>query len=215
MEDHDERATLVDSLRQAIAAVPRASDPGAARPAAPDAAPLGDEPGASGAEADPEAGQERRAALSAAYKRATAILALRDHSRAELRAKLRERDHEEDVVDDLLGRLEDARLLDDPRFAESFVRSQREGRGSSTADIRRRLREKGVSDEDAAEALADAGDDYPYALQAARKKARSTRGLEPAVRLRRTLGVLARRGFSGGVAQRAVRQALEEEDSDD
>ncbi|WP_019158797.1 regulatory protein RecX [Brevibacterium senegalense] len=196
MEQRDDRAALVDSLQRAIDAVPREGLPGDGTAPASTSAPRDD---------------DDRSELSAAANRAYAILAQRDHSRAELRTKLIARDHPEPVVDDLLDRLADARLLDDQRFAESFVRSQRQGRGSSQGAIRRSLRQKGVADEDAADALADAGDDLPFALEAARKKARSTRSLAPEVRLRRILGVLGRRGFGGSIAQRAARQALEEE----
>nr|WP_232483408.1 regulatory protein RecX [Brevibacterium yomogidense] len=128
-----------------------------------------------------------------------------------MRQKLVGRGHEERIVDVLLGKLEHAGLLDDVRFAEQFVRSQRTGKGRSLSAISRALREKGVSDEDARDALADVGDDFPFALDAARKKAASTRGLPHDMRLRRTLGVLGRRGFSGSVARRAAAQALDDD----
>jgi regulatory protein len=39
----------------------------------------------------------------------------------------------------------------------------------------------------------------------------ATRGLDPAKRTRRLLGVLARKGYSGGLAYRLVREALDAE----
>ena len=229
MADTDDRQALLSSLQRAIDAVPEApmardgadgvragrsdrgpvaagpADAGSAAvvPAAADAVPegQGESPG-DGADED---------AIRDASKRAYAILALRDHSRAEMKQKLVGRGHEERVVEVLLGRLEDAGLLDDVRFAEQFVRAQREGKGRSVSAIARALREKGVSDDDARAALDDVGDDFPFALEAARKKAAGTRGLPHDVRLRRTLGVLGRRGFSGSVARRAAMQALDDE----
>ena len=150
-------------------------------------------------------------AFGEATKRAYAILALRDHSRTELRQKLIRKGCEEPIVDRLLVSLEEAGLLNDARFAEQFVRSQRDGRGKSLSAISRALRDKGVSDDDARDALDDLGDDFPLALAAARKKAAGTRGLAHEVRLRRTLGLLARRGFGGSVGRRAAEQALAEE----
>lgn len=216
MATRDERAAVVDSLRRAIEAVPRqgcaAGEAADGTPPARRALPEGadDQRHAGEASAVPQ-DEDQRSEVSAAASRAYAILAQRDHSREELRTKLLDRDHPAPVVDELLDKLEDARLLDDRRFAQSFVRSQREGRGASRSAIRRSLRQRGVTDDDAAEALADAGDDFPVALEVARKKARSTRSLAPEVRLRRVLGVLGRRGFGGSVAHRAARQALEDE----
>lgn len=43
------------------------------------------------------------------------------------------------------------------------------------------------------------------------RKLRSTRGLDRDKRLRRLAGMLARKGYSEGLALRVVRQALEEE----
>ncbi|NUS17203.1 MAG: recombination regulator RecX, partial [Streptomyces sp.] len=43
------------------------------------------------------------------------------------------------------------------------------------------------------------------------RKLRSTRGLDRDKRLRRLAGMLARKGYSEGMALRVVRQALEEE----
>ncbi|MEU2628228.1 recombination regulator RecX, partial [Kitasatospora sp. NPDC007106] len=43
------------------------------------------------------------------------------------------------------------------------------------------------------------------------RKLRTTRGLEPQARTRRLVGMLARRGYSEGLAFRVVREALGEE----
>ena len=46
------------------------------------------------------------------------------------------------------------------------------------------------------------------------RKLRSTRGLDRDKRLRRLAGMLARKGYSEGMALRVVRRALEEEGED-
>lgn len=165
--------------------------------------------------ADSGGSDEDEQAFAEATKRAYAILALRDHSRTELRQKLLRKGHESHIVDRLLVGLDEAGLLDDARFAEQFVRSQREGKGRSLSAVTRALRDKGVSEEDARAATEHLGDDLPLALAAARKKAAGTRGLAREVRLRRILGLLGRRGFGGSVARRAAEQALAEEPGDD
>lgn len=46
------------------------------------------------------------------------------------------------------------------------------------------------------------------------RKLRTTRGMERDKRLRRLVGMLARKGYSQGMALRVVKQALEEEGED-
>lgn len=223
MGEPDDPHALLDSLQRAIDAVPEsphAHARGASR-AYSAAGPTGVEggvaadatvAGAEGANREDPNGDDQ--AFSEATKRAYTILALRDHSRMELRQKLVRKGFEAHIVDRLLVSLEDAGLLDDARFAEQFVRSQREAKGKSLSAITRALRDKGVSDDDALTAVEDLGDDFPLALAAARKKVAGTRGLAHDARLRRTLALLARRGFGGSVARRATEQALAEEPDD-
>lgn len=235
MGEPDDRQPLLDSLQRAIDAVPEsphvdargaagdghsaAGPVSAVRGGAPDVEAAGadgagrDEPAGEGSDGDGSGGDDQ--AFGEATKRAYAILALRDHSRTELRQKLVRKGCETHIVDRLLVSLEAAGLVDDARFAEQFVRSQREGKGKSLSAITRALRDKGVSDDHARTATEELGDDFPLALAAARKKAAGTRGLAHEVRLRRTLGLLARRGFGGTVGRRAAEQALAEEPGDD
>jgi regulatory protein len=88
-----------------------------------------------------------------AYDAAVALLARREHSRAELQRKLTQREHAADDIEAALDALERERLLSDARFAEQFVRGRIE-RGSGPHKIRAELRERGVADDVAADALA-------------------------------------------------------------
>lgn len=228
MGEPDDPQALLDSLQRAIDAVPEsphahargasraysaAGPTGVVGGAAAGVAAAGAE-GANGEDPDSDGTNGDDQAFSEATKRAYAILALRDHSRMELRQKLVRKGFETHIVDRLLVSLEDAGLLDDARFAEQFVRSQREAKGKSLSAITRALRDKGVSDDDARTAVEELGDDFPLALAAARKKVAGTRGLAHEARLRRTLALLARRGFGGSVARRATERALAEEPDD-
>lgn len=149
-----------------------------------------------------------------AKTRAYNMLAARDHSRAELERKLLGREHAPEVVSVLLDRLEAAGLLDDERYAHQLVRAQRTQRGLSKRALAGKLREKGVPEQFAQEAIDEVDDEYPLALELAKKKAASTRGLDPEKRLRRTLGVLGRRGFPSGLAMRAAREAIDADDAE-
>lgn len=138
-------------------------------------------------------------------------LTTRARSRAELEHALQTRGVPDDVAASVLNRFEELALVDDAGFAEAWAQS-RQRAGRSVRVIRQELRTKGVGDEDAAAALdALAPDaDYLAALAFARKRVGSMRALEPNVRYRRLGGALARRGFSGGVTARVLREVLAE-----
>jgi regulatory protein len=88
-------------------------------------------------------------------RRAVALLARREHSRAELARKLAAHGSEEEI-EHILSSLERQGLLSDARFADAYVRSHAERFGA--ARLRRALQAKGVNGETIAasvEPLAD------------------------------------------------------------
>ncbi|MFJ9696466.1 recombination regulator RecX [Kitasatospora sp. NPDC101183] len=134
-------------------------------------------------------------------------------SRKQLADALRKREIPENVADGVLTRLEEVGLIDDAAFAAAWVESRHAVRGLSRRALAQELRTKGVDAELVERAVAHL--DYDDETEAARalveRKLRSTRGLETQVRMRRLVGVLARRGYSEGMAFRVVREALEDE----
>ena len=88
--------------------------------------------------------------------RALQLLTRRDHSRAELKAKLAGEAASGDDLDVVLDTLQEQRLLSDTRYASQRVasRARRYGDARLTQD----LRQHGVSDEDIALALPEGGD---------------------------------------------------------
>ncbi|HET7570829.1 MAG TPA: regulatory protein RecX [Gammaproteobacteria bacterium] len=103
------------------------------------------------------------------YDIAVGLLARREHSRGELQRKLAQRGCEAGEIDDALDTLERERLLSDVRFAEQFVRSRVE-RGAGPAKIRAELRQRGVADVVADEALADYAAGWRQRIQDVRRK---------------------------------------------
>src|SRR5699024_8464710 len=83
--------------------------------------------------AEAEDGADFDADYAKAKKTAMNMLAMRDHSREELRKKLLKRDLMSEAVDELIIKLENSRLLNDEEFAHRFVRAQRENRKLSRA----------------------------------------------------------------------------------
>lgn len=72
-------------------------------------------------------------------------LAMREHSRQELRNKLAQKDYATDVnLNKLLDELEESDYLSDQRFTESFIR-YRISRGQGKIKISNDLKQRGVS----------------------------------------------------------------------
>jgi regulatory protein len=77
-------------------------------------------------------------------KKAMDLLARREHSVAELRAKLIARDFDADEVDRAVARLAEEGLVSDERFAEAYIAS-RVRKGQGPLRIRVELERRGVS----------------------------------------------------------------------
>ncbi len=90
------------------------------------------------------------------------LLARREHSRRELKQKLRKRFEDEELIDEQLDRLSEENLQSDSRYAESFLR-QRINRGHGPLRIRQEMRQKGISDSGVNAALEEESPDW-YAL---------------------------------------------------
>lgn len=85
-------------------------------------------------------------ALQAAYRVALGLLARREHSRYELRQKLQQRGHSNEVMVAALDKLMAQDYLSEERFTDAYVHMRRE-RGYGPTRIKSELRERGVADE--------------------------------------------------------------------
>ena len=160
------------------------------------------------------------AALAADPAEAARQLCLRElahgpRTRAELAALLLRAGVPDDVSTEVLGRYAEVGVVDDALFSQMWV-SSRARKGLARGALKAELRRKGVDEEVAAEAV-DAIDDSEERAAAhgliARKLA-ATRGLDPDVRTRRLVGVLARKGYGPGLSFAVVREALAAEGVD-
>ncbi|WP_425547548.1 regulatory protein RecX [Actinomadura vinacea] len=134
-------------------------------------------------------------------------------TRAQLAEALRRKDVPDEVAEQVLGRFTEVGLIDDEAFAQAWVQSRHTGRGLARRALAVELRRRGVAEEtvsDAVETLDDEQEEETARRLIARKAA-ATRGVEPAKRTRRLVGVLARKGYPPGLAYRVVREVLEEE----
>lgn len=154
-------------------------------------------------EAEAPAAMHRRA-----YATAIKLLGARDHSRAEIRRKLAERDVEEDVIDAVVEELVEHRYLNDGRYARQYI-EQRAVRGYGPRAIEAKLSERGIDRSEVRVALEEFGGDWvALAGEALTGKFRGEEIVDPEAKVR---GKIARflqgRGFSAGDSVRAVEVA--------
>jgi regulatory protein len=131
-------------------------------------------------------------------------------TRGQLATVLRRRGVDPDVASTVLDRLTEVALVDDAAFSEHYVRTRRASSGKTGRALGQELRAKGVAADVVSEALAaiDPDDELAGARALVAKKLPSTRGVDVEARTRRMVGMLARKGYPGGLAMRVVREAL-------
>lgn len=137
---------------------------------------------------------------TAAREAAIGLLARRERSRAELRSALRRKKFDVAVIDTVLGQIEADGLQSDSRFASAWVETRRRLSPRGKAALAYELRQKGIPDARAAEALRRySGQDEQAALREliASRLARWDGAKEDRPKLKqRLLGFLSRRGFA-------------------
>jgi regulatory protein len=138
------------------------------------------------------------------------LLTARPRTRVELAQALARKGVEEEVAEQVLSRLDEVGLIDDAAFAEVWVRSRHNFQGLSRRALAVELRRKGVADDFAAEALAtvDEEAEEDRARQLVRKRLRVLDGAEEAAKIRKLVGMLARKGYAEGLAYRVVKDEL-------
>lgn len=144
------------------------------------------------------------------------LLSAAPRTRAQLADALRRKGVPEDAAERVLGRLTEVGLIDDAAFARAWVQSRHLGRGLARRALASELRRRGVADETVNEAveILEPQQEERTARELVARRLPATRGLDPAKRMRRLVGMLARKGYSPGLAYRVVREALEEEGAD-
>ncbi|MBC9733517.1 regulatory protein RecX [Nocardioides marmotae] len=167
-----------------------------------------EDPVAAGPPADPEA---------VARKILLDQLTGQARSRKQLADKLEAKDVPAELAERLLDRFEEVGLVDDEAFARAWIASRQPGKGLARRALAQELRRKGVADEVAREALdeIDPADEEEAARALVRKKLRSLSRVDDATATRRLVGMLARKGYGGGLAFAVVREELAQAGRDD
>ena len=122
----------------------------------------------------------------------------------------------DEAATEVLARLADVGLIDDAAFARAWVESRHHSRGLARRALSAELKRRGVDGQDieAAVSALDPADELATARQLVDKAMRASRGKPLPVRIRRLVGLLARKGYPAPVAYRIVREAIEQEGLD-
>ncbi|UOY01612.1 regulatory protein RecX [Blastococcus sp. PRF04-17] len=132
-------------------------------------------------------------------------------TRAQLADLLDRRGVPEEAAEAVLDRFTEVGLIDDAAFARAWVSSRQAGRGLARRALSAELRAKGVEPEVAALAVAavDDDDERAAARRLVDRKLGSVHRVDRATATRRLMGMLARKGYNGGLAAAVVREALD------
>jgi regulatory protein len=144
------------------------------------------------------------------------LLTAAPRTRAQLADALRRRGVPERAAETVLERFADVQLIDDGMFARAWVDSRHHGRGLARRALAAELRQRGVAADDIRDAVDRVDPELEHATAQAlvERRLAATRGLPRQARLRRLMGMLARKGYSEGLAYRVVRAALDSEESE-
>jgi regulatory protein len=137
------------------------------------------------------------------------LLTATARTRAELTGQLAKRGYPDDVSTRVLDRLAEVGLVDDVDFAEQWVHSRRANAGKGKRALAAELHTKGVDNDVITSVLSDINPDAERdrAEELVRKKLRRENLSDQAADARvtrRLVGMLARRGFSQGMAYDVV-----------
>ncbi|MBB6019420.1 regulatory protein [Paenibacillus sp. JGP012] len=150
------------------------------------------------------------------YVQSLRFLEFKQRTRHELRQKLKQKEFAISIIEEVLDRLEQEKLVDDDLFAKEWTRQRMEGQRKGKLWIRQELRQKGIANELIAEVLDDvsAEAELDTALTAGRKKWKQVRG-DVQEKKRKTFAYLMRRGFSMDMVRRVVNRLIEEDGAED
>ena len=146
------------------------------------------------------------------FDAALRYLSYRPRSETEVRQRLRRRDFDNKVVDEVIFKLRERRLIDDVAFSEYWRNNRLSFSPRSGRLIKLELRQKGVAAETANEVVKDL-DDENYVYEAGLRKARRLSSSDYDDFRRRLYGYLRRRGFNYETVNFAVARLWQERKS--
>ena len=137
-------------------------------------------------------------ALEVAYQRALRLIGHRPRSEQEVTQRLLKVNFSPEQVEQAVGKLRHAGLIQDENFARMWVENRAEFHPRSLRLMRYELQHKGIAEEHIENALEDTVEEDELARRAAISYMRRLENCDHEVFRKRLSGYLARRGFSYG-----------------
>ena len=145
-----------------------------------------------------------------AYQRVLKFISYRIRTEDEIRRNLIKHKVQPEVIDDVLQKLRRNGLVNDMKFAISWVENRNEFRPRAHRMLTYELRQKGITDEIISQTLDGISSDEELAVKAAQNQVHKYMGLEWPNFRRKLIGFLARRGFSYNIISLVVDQVWAE-----
>jgi regulatory protein len=146
---------------------------------------------------------------SSAHTEGLKLLARRELSMAQLRARLEERGFPRDAIDEAVARLQDAGALDDGRMARAYAQTAVDVKGRGRLRVMRELLHMGIAQDVTAAALGEVfadRDERALIARAVQKKLRGRPRLDGPGDYARLYQYLMRQGFSPAGIAAALRR---------
>ena len=147
--------------------------------------------------------------LEEARNKALSFLEVRPRSEREVRERLAQKKYPQEIIDQVMTRLGDVKLVDDRDFAKFWVENREGFKPRSKRALQYELRQKGVSSEEITRAVKKV-DERDSAYRAAHSKALRYKELDAQAFREKLSGFLARRGFDYTVTRATVTRLWQE-----
>ena len=150
-----------------------------------------------------------------AYSDGLALLARRELSTADLRARLLDREHTPEAVEEAIQRLQETGALDDRRVARAYARTASKVKGRGRLRVMRELQAMGIARDVIAEAVAEVFADQDERALIERAIEKKLRGGQKPVTVQdraRLYQFLMRQGFTPAAVSAALRRLGATED---
>lgn len=154
----------------------------------------------------------RQEDLTRARDYALKLLSYRPRTIKEIRDRLKLKDYDEDIVQEVIRNLKRLNLLNDREFALSWATNRMRLKPVGRFRLRQELLAKGIPEgliSETIEAAYQEADEVELASQVAGQKMRSYRNLNDLTSRRRMYAFLQRRGFSHEIIRETMRRVTE------
>ncbi|KUO75305.1 MAG: hypothetical protein APF77_12945 [Clostridia bacterium BRH_c25] len=139
-----------------------------------------------------------------ALRAALYMLARSSKTESDITKRLKEKQHSETAIKQVLQYLKEIGYINDESYTESFISTMKETAGASRRSLYYKLAAKGVDSEVIQQKLEEADvDDYASALKAAQKKISGLKG-DKKEKASKLLSYLYRKGFGMEVCRRII-----------